>query len=139
MALLKIALDTNVFRNFDFINYLIKKKEHCQVNLPSVVHLELGSFFKSKGLSWETFENDLARINALVLPWEGIDDQAVVENAFANRGELAFRDHFRDFLIGSQCMKLNLDIVTNNKRHFQWCNGIIIMTPDECVEKREEK
>ncbi|NMC04854.1 MAG: type II toxin-antitoxin system VapC family toxin [Candidatus Lokiarchaeota archaeon] len=127
----RIAIDSNTFRNLGFINFLQQHKEHVQVHLPSIVHLEVGYYFMSKGISWDGFKLQVEHVGGVVLPWNLIDQKVVLEAAIANKGTLAFKQHFRDFIIGMQCMAAGMPLVTYNTQHFQWCKGISILTPEE--------
>lgn len=133
MEIQDIALDSNVYRNFSFINYLVEKKDDFNVHIPTIVFVELGYFFISKGLSWETYLSDLEKFNGKMLEWGVFNLELLINNAYDNRAELAFKNHFRDYLIGLQCMNLKLQLVTYNQRHFTWCEGISIITPEDLV------
>nr|MDO8112957.1 hypothetical protein [Candidatus Sigynarchaeota archaeon] len=130
---LRIAIDSNTYRNLGFINFLQKYKDHIHVHLPSIVYLEVGYYFMSKGISWDGFVGQLQKMNGSGLPWDLVDQRTVLEQAIGQKGDLPFKAHFRDFLIGVQCMKANLQLITNNKRHFQWCSGISVVSPEEFV------
>jgi len=127
----RIAIDANTFRNLGFINFLQKNKELIRVHLPSIVFLEVGYYFMSKGISWDGFVAQLQKLNSTNLTWNLIEDREVLEYAIANKESLPFKLHFRDFIIGVQCMNANVHLITHNKRHFHWCSGISVFTPEE--------
>ena len=60
----KLALDSNTFRNFGFINYLIIHKDAISTALPSIVQLEVGYFYLAKGLTWNDFLRYTQKFNA---------------------------------------------------------------------------
>jgi hypothetical protein len=55
----KIAIDSNIFRNLNFINYLRINKTKIQVYIPSIVSFELGYYFLTKGITWEDFLKEI--------------------------------------------------------------------------------
>jgi predicted nucleic acid-binding protein len=126
----KIALDTNVFRDIDFINYLIKRSKKFQVFLPSIVGLELGYYRSLKNISWDEFNHYISKFNGSIIPWESIDSNEVINNAKIYRSTLPFSHHFRDFLIGTQCVKEKYDLITKNVEHFNWITSINVQTPE---------
>ncbi|MFX0098972.1 MAG: type II toxin-antitoxin system VapC family toxin [Candidatus Hodarchaeota archaeon] len=125
------AIDSNVYRDVRFINFMKKNKDLFDIYIPSVVYLEVGYFFLNRGISIKGYEKDIRKFNGKVLKWDSIDTKLVLEYAFGEKAVLPFRDHFRDFLIGAQCIKEKIDLITYNTRHFAWCKGIKIITPRE--------
>ena len=126
-----IAIDSNTFRNLGFINFLEKNRERIHVHLPSIVYLEVGYYFMSKGISWDGYEKQLKRFDSKSLTWNLVDQRTVLEHAIVNKESLPFKTHVRDFIIGVQCMNAKVHLITHNKRHFQWCTGITIFSPEE--------
>jgi len=128
------ALDSNVFRNQDFSNYLIFHKEHIQFFLPSIVQAEVGYYYRAKGLSWEDFITDLNDFECILLSGNIIQIPELIEIAYMNKTNLPFREHFRDYMIGLECKSLGLPLITSNIRHFQW-SKLENQTPEEFVKK----
>ena len=127
----KIALDTNIFRQIDFINFLIKNVNKFKVFLPSIVGLELGYFRSLKEISWDEFNQYLSKFNGSIMSWESLKSAEIIENAKKNKQRLSFSQHFRDFIIGTQCLSQNVDLITNNVEHFFWVTSIKVQTPEE--------
>jgi predicted nucleic acid-binding protein len=125
----KIALDTNVFRDIDFINFLMENSKNIKVFLPSVVALELGYFRNLKGITWNDFKEYLVKINGEILPWNTINSEEILKNAIEHRKKLPFAHHFRDFIIGTQCISESLDLITYNMEHFYWTSPIKLYNP----------
>jgi hypothetical protein len=132
----QVAIDSNAYRNIDFINYLKEIKQDVRVFVPSIVFLEIGYFFLSKGLTWAGYKREIEKFGGIVIEWSTIDNQRVVERSVGQKATLPFADHFRDFIIGVQCETLHLDLISYNKRHFEWCSAIKVMTPEEFVQTR---
>ncbi len=125
-----IAIDSSTFRSLDFINFLMKNVEKFEIYLPSIVMLEVGYYFMSKGVSWDGFNKQLEKIHAKVLDWNLIEYRTFLEKSIEHKAKMPFKSHFRDFLIGIQCMNGTIDLITFNDRHFDWCTGIRVFTPE---------
>ena len=135
----KIAIDSNVFRNLNFINYLRINKAEIQVYIPSIVSFEIGYYFLTKGIAWEDFLKEIQKFNGIFLEWDSVVLLEVLKNALNNKETLPFRHHFRDFMIGTQCENTGLDLISYNKNHFKWLKRISIQTPEEFVLERIKK
>ncbi len=114
-SLEKIALDSNVFRNLNFINYLRQFKSEMKISIPTIVSFEIGYYFIANGITWENFLKEIGKFDGIFLEWDTILQKDVLKNALDNRITLPFRHHFRDFLIGTQCENLRLNIITITK------------------------
>jgi len=136
---LKLALDSNIFRNYDFINYLTLNKSKFQVFMPTIVQLEVGYYYISRGISWNEFVEDIKKFNGIFLKWDNSLILKVIQNAFAYKNQLPFKNHFRDFLIGTECEKKQTPLITYNKKHFTWVNKIKIFTPEEYLLELSSK
>ena len=131
-----VAIDSNIFRNLNFINYLRMNKTDIQVFIPSIVNFEIGYYFLIKGITWEDYLAEIQKFNGKILDWDSVITQDVLKNAINNKKTLPFRYHFRDFIIGTQCENLGLDLISYNKNHFDWVNNVITQTPEEFILDR---
>lgn len=131
-----IAIDSNIFRNLNFINYLRLNKTEIQVFLPSIVSFEIGYYFLLKGITWKDYLVEIKKLNGKILDWDSVITQDVLKNAINNRKKLPFRHHFRDFIIGTQCEKTGFNLISYNKTHFDWVKNITILTPEEFILNR---
>ena len=131
-----VAIDSNIFRNLNFINYLRMNKTDIQVFIPSIVNFEIGYYFLIKGITWEDYLAEIQKFNGKILDWDSVITQDVLKNAINNKKTLPFRYHFRDFIIGTQCEKLGLDLISYNKNHFDWVKNVITQTPEEFILDR---
>ena len=131
-----VAIDSNIFRNLNFINYLRMNKTDIQVFIPSIVNFEIGYYFLIKGITWEDYLAEIQKFNGKILDWDSVITQDVLKNAINNRKTLPFRHHFRDFIIGTQCENLGLDLISYNKSHFDWVKNVITQTPEEFILDR---
>jgi len=135
----KFAIDSNVFRNLNFINYLRINKAKIQIYIPSIVSFEIGYYFLSNGVTWEEFLKEIQKINGIFLEWDSVILLDVLKNALNKKASLPFRHHFRDFMIGTQCENTGLDLISYNKKHFTWLKRISIQTPEEFILKSIKK
>jgi len=135
MVFSKIALDSNVFRNYDFINYLTQYSTDFEIYLPTIVQLEVGYFYKTKNLDWEKFKEDLDKFGCKMIKWGNFKPSEIIENAFKNRKNLPFKHHFRDYIIATECENLIEKLITYNIKHFNWENKIEIITPENFVKE----
>lgn len=131
-----VAIDSNIFRNLNFINYLRMNKTDIQVFIPSIVNFEIGYYFLIKGITWEDYLAEIQKFNGKILDWDSVITQDVLKNAINNKKTLPFRHHFRDFIIGTQCENLGLDLISYNKSHFDWVKNVITQTPEEFILDR---
>ena len=131
-----VAIDSNIFRNLNFINYLRMNKTDIQVFIPSIVNFEIGYYFIIKGITWEDYLAEIQKFNGKILDWDSVITQDVLKNAINNKKTLPFRLHFRDFIIGTQCENLGLDLISYNKSHFDWVKNVITQTPEEFILDR---
>jgi len=133
-----IALDSNVFRNLDFINYLTLYKDKLSIHLPSIVQLEVGYYYLAKGSSWDSFLRDIQKFNGKLMDWNSIRIEEVLQNAISQKTIFPFKNHFRDFIIGTQCESLSCSLITYNNHHFNWLKQAVIFTPDSFIIFFEE-
>ena len=131
-----VAIDSNIFRNLNFINYLRMNKTDIQVFIPSIVNFEIGYYFIIKGITWEDYIAEIQKFDGKILDWDSVITQDVLKNAINNKKTLPFRLHFRDFIIGTQCENLGLDLISYNKSHFDWVKNVITQTPEEFILER---
>jgi hypothetical protein len=133
-----IALDSNVFRNLDFINYITIYKNKLSIHLPSIVQLELGYYYLAKGSTWNLFLRDIQKFNGKMMEWNTIKIENVLQTAISQKGVLPFKEHFRDFIIGTQCESRSCSLITYNSHHSSWLKQIITYTPESFIIFFEE-
>jgi predicted nucleic acid-binding protein len=135
----KYALDSNVFRNLKFIDYLILHKDELDIAFPKIVQLEVGYYFKTKGYNWEKFMIEMQKFNCRMLDWQMGDPELIINKAFDWKQQLPFKDHIRDYLIGTQCKNENRTLITYNVSHFSWIEKIEVIAPEDFVRRFERK
>ena len=97
-SLKDIALDSNVFRNLNFINYLRQFKSEMKISIPTIVSFEVGYYFMVNGITWEKYLKEIEKFDGILLEWNTVLQKDVLKNALDNRKSLSFRHHFRDLL-----------------------------------------
>lgn len=128
------ALDSNVFRNYDFINYLSLHSSDFEIFLPTIVQLEVGYFYRSKNKNWEFFRKDIEKFGCKLIPWGLFQNSKVIENAYQHRKILPFQHHFRDYIIGTECENKVEMLISYNIKHFKWIEKIRVITPEDLVK-----
>ncbi|WP_457559682.1 type II toxin-antitoxin system VapC family toxin [Candidatus Harpocratesius sp.] len=131
----RIALDTNIFRHRDFIAYLTIHNSEFDIYLPTIVQIETGYYYILRGFTWEDFQNDISKFNAISIEWNSKNIPKLLKFVKKNKSTLPFKHHFRDFMIGTECEALKLDLITNNSKHFQWIPSITIYTSEQFIQK----
>ena len=131
----RFAIDSNIFRNLNFINYLTLTKSNFSIFIPTIVQLEIGYFYRASGISWEQFREDINKFEGVFLEWDNNIIPEVIDHAFMERNHLPFKKHFRDFLIGVECKKIPASLITYNIKHFTWLKTIEIYTPEDFLLK----
>ena len=135
----RIAIDSNVFRNRQFIDYLIFHKNQLDIALPIIVHLEVAYYYKIKGFTWEVFQKEMQKFNCIFLDWNVADVSVIINRIYANKNNLPFKHHIRDYLIGIQSEKEKREIITYNVSHFQWIKNVKVKTPEVFISEFQEK
>ena len=127
------AIDSNIFRNKDFIHYLELKRDEMQIYFPTFVQMEVGFYYRMRGFTWEEFWEDVQELDAIFLSWGIVELPELLERANQNKSTLPFRDHLRDYLIGMESEKCSIGLITYNLKHFFWLENTPIITPEELV------
>jgi len=125
-----IAIDSNIFRDRDFINYLILYKEKLRIFVPTIVQMEVAFFHLVKGNTWDLFVHHVREFGGEFVGWNQFSIQDVVVNAYNARQKLPFRQHIRDFIIGTECETLGCELITFNVDHFYWVKSVPVKSPD---------
>jgi hypothetical protein len=113
------ALDSNVFRDKNFVNFLAIQKEKIQFFLPTIVQMEVGYFYRSKGKSWEEFLLDIQDFDCILLSRTIFQAPDLIDLTYQYKQYLPLREHFRDYMIGLECNLVDIALITENVSHFQ--------------------
>lgn len=137
MQLTRVDLDSDVFRNHDFINWLSINKENLSVDLSVIVYLETLFWYLTKSLSIDDFELDLEEIQAGITPFDSSLAQDAAERAI--KSILPFKHHARDFIIGSSSIQREAILLTYNIVHFLWMPKGTVTTPEKFIENYKKR
>ncbi len=129
----RLMLDSSAFGNRLFIDWLRLRRGDLEILLSPIVVAETALWYLYSGLTASDFEEELGKLGGKVLPINLGDALESASLAYENRRRLPFRHHARDYIIGVQAMKSGSDIITYNKGHFEWVNGVRVLTPEEAV------
>lgn len=132
-AILRIDLDSNVFRNQALINWLSLQKERFSIGISVIVYLETLFWYLTKLLSTEDFELDLLEIKAVITPLDSSLAQLTAETAKTSL--LPFRHHARDFIIGTSTVMRNAILLTYNVKHFTWMPEGTVTVPEQFLNE----
>jgi predicted nucleic acid-binding protein len=135
---IKIALDSNATRRLNFINFLIQNRSKLEIYIPTIVQMEVGYYYLAHAMSWNMYLEEVMKWGGIFMKFNPDLTQSITTTAYNNRGKLAFRDHFRDYMIGIEASSVAEILITYNKTHFEWLN-IAILTPEEFILKCYKK
>lgn len=131
VKLLRISLDSSIFRDQDFIDWLQLSKDKMEVFISVISALETFHWYNIRGISEELFKKDIDALGAVVndLSYQDIFD--ISNNAKIS--PLQFRHHARDFMIGSHALENKSKLITFNINHFEWLGKKNVLSPDDLV------
>ncbi len=137
---LRIGLDSTVFKNRRFIDWLIYNRNLFETHISEVVYMETLLWYKRLGIGKEGFDDDLNELNAKIIFVDTNLSDLITENALKFGKVFPFKDHARDYVIGSIAESEGSYLITDNVKHFRWLSGKIqVMTAEEfvytCVKK----
>ncbi|AGK61675.1 putative nucleic acid-binding protein, contains PIN domain [Archaeoglobus sulfaticallidus PM70-1] len=128
---MKIVLDTNVFQNRRFCEWL--KKGNHDARISTITYTELlYHYLKKKGKDGREFVDAfLDALKVQVMPFDR-ECARIASNAAIGRWD--FRKKVRDYMIGSLAVKLRCPMITYNVKDFEWISENEIYTPDEFLD-----
>ncbi|HEW94024.1 MAG TPA: PIN domain-containing protein [Thermoprotei archaeon] len=131
---LRIGLDSNVFRNRRFLDWLRHVGEF-KIHISIIVYIETLLWYYRIGLSEEDYNDDLDKLGVEVVDLDRRIASLTVENILKYGSKLPFKHHARDYIIGSTAQFMKSTLITYNLSHFQWLTDlkINVMTPEELI------
>ncbi len=136
MKLLRISLDSNVFADQDFIDWLQDCNKDFEIFLSVISALETYHWYNLRGISKELFNKDIQGLNAILL--DLTSEEIYKISALTKKSNLRFKHHARDFIIGTQALIDKAILITSNHRHFDWMGKENVLSPDSLVTKVEK-
>ncbi|MHA2030606.1 MAG: hypothetical protein ACW99A_12725 [Candidatus Kariarchaeaceae archaeon] len=125
---MKISLDSTVFRDLDFIDWLYVNSEELEITVSVIVALETSYWYKLRGLDISMFLVELDKIKGKIDDLVVEDIDLITQNTIISN--LKFRHHARDLIIGSHAQNRKSILITNNTRHFQWMEENVMNVDD---------
>lgn len=130
-----ITLDSNVFRNQRFIDWLISPETiHITHFFPLIVYIEVLVWYEMRGLTRDDFEDDLTKMKNRIIEFSIEYIDPLMANIRSNP-DFLFRHHARDYLIGTIVQETGSVLITNNQRHFAWLTTSEVLTPETYLTK----
>lgn len=126
---MKLVLDTNVFNNKKFCNWLLNNDE--EKYLPATAYMEYLYHNLKRGNTESMVNAFLKQMNLTVIPFGKDEASKAAKIAIGNWD---FSENARDYEIGATAIKLNARLVTYNLKDFNWMDNI--NTPDQIMENR---
>jgi predicted nucleic acid-binding protein len=124
----KIILDTNVFSNREFCDWLKNSDYTAYVSAISYTEL-LYHYLKKEGRDGEGFiDAFLEALNVQVIPFDQKCAKIASKSAI---GRWDFKNNARDYMIGSLAVKLGYPLITSNIKDFEWIKKGLLFTPEE--------
>lgn len=131
---MKIGLDSTVFKNRKFIDWVIYNRNFFETHISEVVYMETLLWYKRLGIGKEGFDSDLSELNAKIIFVDMDLSDLITENAMKFGKQFPFKHHARDYVIGSVAESEGRYLITDNVKHFRWVSDKIqVMKPEEFV------
>ena len=129
----KIVLDTNVFSNKEFCNWL--KDSDYTAYISAIAYTELlYHYLKRKGETGEEFID--AFLDALKVQVIPLDRECAKIASKSAIGRWDFKSNARDYMIGCLAVKQKCPIITSNINDFEWMEEDFLFTPEKFLELR---
>ncbi len=131
---LRIGLDSNVFKNRRFLDWL-RYTGKFNVHVSIIVYVETLLWYLRLGLKIDDFMDDLKKLKVEVVDLNESLALLIVKNAAKYGKEFPFKHHARDYVIGTTAQLKKATLITYNLNHFKWLKdlGVNVMTPEELI------
>ncbi|MGZ7209758.1 MAG: PIN domain-containing protein [Methanobacterium sp.] len=128
MSELKLALDSDVFKNKEFCKWLLESKE--EKYLPAMAYMEYLNHHLKNGNTESMVDAFLEQMNITVVPF---GKKEAVTEAKSIKKDWNSTENVRDYAIGATAINLNAKLVTSNLKKFSWLDNVATM--DEILKK----
>lgn len=131
---MKLVLDTNVFANKKFCDWL---RQHDEVEkvIPCIAYMELMYHYLKRGKT-EDFTNRFLDVRGVEVAPLDIKTAGVAARAATKRWD--FKERARDYTIGATALTRGAKLVTYNKKDFKWLPRNNVLLPDELLKTEVE-
>lgn len=127
---IKISLDSSIFRDIDFVEWLQLNSERFHISISVIVYLETYHWYNLRGIDKNLFEEEMSALNGKINDLYSSEVENISNNAI--KSNLLFKHHARDLIIATHAIKQDSVVITLNKRHFDWMDAKP-MSPDELI------
>jgi len=120
-----------VFRNRPFLEWLRYTNKH-QLEISIIVYVETLLWYKSRGIKRTDFEEELQRLGVDVAELSRDIADKTNANALKHRKTFPFKQHARDYVIGTSALEHKATLLTYNLNDFKWvtAEGGTVCTPE---------
>jgi predicted nucleic acid-binding protein len=127
----KLALDSGVFRNRPFLEWLRYANKH-QLEISIIAYVETLLWYRSRGLERTDFDEELEKLGICVTELSQDLADKTTANALKHRKAFPFKHHARDYVIGTSALENTATLITYNLDDFKWVTeeGGTIHTPE---------
>ena len=128
---LKLALDSSVFRNRRFLEWLRYTNKH-EVQVSILAYVETLLWYKVLGLNRKDFDEELASLGVSITELSQNLADKTTANALKHRKAFPFKHHARDYVIGTSALESKATLITYNLDDYRWIEeeGGTVDTPE---------
>lgn len=129
---MKLVLDTNVFANKEFCDWL---RQHDEVEkvLPCIAYMELMYHYFKRGKT-KDFTNRFLDVRGVVVAPLDIKTAGVAAQAASKRWD--FKEKVRDYTIGATAIVRGAKLVTYNLKDFRWLPENKVLAPEKLMKTK---
>lgn len=127
---MRLVLDTNVFANKEFCDWLISKTEATKM-LPAVAYTELLYHYLKRDKT-KDFTDRFLEVRGIEIPH--FDAEVASKAAQEATKEWNFREKFRDYAIGATALVHDARLVTRNMKDFGWMPEDKVVSPEDLMK-----
>ncbi len=128
---MKLALDSGVFRNRRFLEWLRYAEKH-DLQISIIAYVETLLWYKALGLKQEDFDEELKNLGISVTELSRDLADRVTANALRHGRMFPFKHHARDYIIGTSALESRARLISYNLDDFKWVGeeGGAVDTPE---------
>lgn len=128
---MKLALDSGVFRNRSFLEWLRYTNKH-ELEISIITYTETLLWYKALGLKRQDFDQELENLAISVVELSLDVADRTTANALRYRKDSPFKHHARDHVIGTSALGTKATLITYNPGDFSWVSeeGGTVHTPE---------
>jgi predicted nucleic acid-binding protein len=120
-----------VFRNRRFLEWLRYTNKH-DLQISIIAYVETLLWYKALGLKREDLDEELKNLEVSVTELSQDLADRISANALRHRKMFPFKDHARDYVIGTSALESKATLISYNLDDFRWVKeeGGAVDTPE---------